>query len=314
MTTRRKVAVLGSINVDIVVRAARLPRPGETLHGESFALTLGGKGANQACAAARLGCDVSFIGRTGADGFGAFAREKLGAFGLPGNHIRTETAAGTGIAIIAIDSRGENAITLVAGANGRVGVPDVEAARTELLAARVLLLQCETPFDASLAAARMVSTAGGIVILDPAPAPDGGIPHDLLALADVLTPNESEASSLARMAVHDRDSALAAAGWLRDSGAKAVVVTLGGAGLVYMDGQNHGFLPAFPVAAIDTVAAGDCFNAGLAHALAGGAILRDAVHFAAACGALAVTRKGAAEAAPTLEEAEALCVAHPLAG
>lgn len=312
MSPAPKIAVLGSINVDIVVRAARLPRPGETLHGESFALTLGGKGANQACAAARLGGDVTFIGRTGNDGFGTFARDRLAAFGLPLTHVATDPASGTGIAIVAIDSHGENAITLVAGANGAVSERDVAAARNGLLAAKVLLLQCETPFEPALAAARIVAGTGGLVILDPAPAPAGGIPPELLALASVVTPNESEAAALTGISVQDRQSALAAARRLRESGANAAVIKLGSAGLVWLDGQSEGFLPPFPVDAIDTVAAGDCFNAGLAHALASGAILGDALRFAAACGACAVTRKGAADAAPTLEEARTLLSAHPL--
>lgn len=304
MIAAPRIAVLGSVNVDIVVRAARLPRPGETLHGESFALTLGGKGANQACAAARLGADVCLIARTGQDGFGDFAREKLSGFGLRLDHVARDTAAGTGIAIIAVDSRGENAITLVAGANALVSPQDAAQASSALGAARVLLLQCETPFAASLAAARTVAAAGGTVILDPAPAPQGGIPAELLALADLVTPNETEAASLTGITVTDRDSGLAAARRLRESGAKAAIVKLGGAGLVFAAADSEGFLPPFPAEVVDTVAAGDCFNAGLAYALAGGAILREALRFASACGALAVTKMGAAEAAPCLQDVQ----------
>ncbi|HRJ70402.1 MAG TPA: ribokinase, partial [Beijerinckiaceae bacterium] len=280
MSDAARIAVLGSVNVDLVVRAGRLPRPGETLHGESFTLALGGKGANQACAAARLGADVCFIARTGTDGFGDFACDRLAAFGLGLDHLARESAVGAGIAVIAVDSRGENAITIVSGANARLSPADAEAARAELSGSAVLLVQCETPFDASLAAARIVASAGGRVILDPAPAPQAGIPVDLMALADLVTPNETEAALLTGIPVRDRDSALAAARALRESGARAAVVKLGGAGLVYADADSEGFLPPFAVRVVDTVAAGDCFNAGLAVALAGGANLLAALSFA----------------------------------
>jgi len=303
---RARIAVVGSINVDIVVRATRFVRPGETMHGDSFALALGGKGANQAVAAAKLGAEVCFVGRTGTDAFGAMARERLAAFGLDLTHVAETTDTGTGIATIAVDSTGQNAITIVAGANARVSPADVAAAADALSRAQMLMLQCETPFAAALAAAQRVRAAGGRVILDPAPAPEEGLPADLLAAADIITPNESEAAILTGIAVSDGDSARAACAALRARGAGIAVVKLGGAGLVYDTGLSGGFLPAFSVRTIDTVAAGDSFNAGLAVALAEGIALPRALRFAAACGALATTKAGASEAAPLRAEVENL--------
>lgn len=304
--SRPRIAVVGSINVDIVVRAQRFVQPGETMHGDSFALALGGKGANQAVAARRLGGDVGFIARTGRDAFGQMARERLAAFDLSLDHVAESTACGTGIATIAIDASGQNAITIVAGANGELSAGDLEHAAPLLSAARTLLLQCETPLATSEAAARTVRAHGGLVILDPAPAPAAGIPADLLALADVVTPNETEAQMLTGLPVSTSDSARAACAALCAMGARAAVVKLGGAGLVYQDGASAGFIPPFRVNAIDTVAAGDCFNAGLAIALSEGIAFAPSLRFASACGALATTRRGASDAAPARAEVEKL--------
>ena len=304
-----RIAVVGSINIDIAVRSARLPKPGETLHGDSFALSLGGKGANQAAASARLGADVTFVGRIGTDMFGDLARQELARFGLAPAFITSDPGAGTGIATIGIDAAGENAITIVSGVNAHVSVADVHAAAYRLSGARALLLQCETPFAASIEAAGLVRASGGVVILDPAPAPREGIPKELLALVDLLTPNESEAMALTGITVNSRESGLAAARKLRETGARGVIIKLGAAGLIYATPEAAGFLPAFNVNAVDTVAAGDCFNAGLAVALGEGARISAALCFAAACGAVAVTRAGAADSAPTRPEAEAL-VSH----
>jgi len=299
------IAVVGSINLDIVVRTARLPRPGETVHGDSVTLTLGGKGANQAVAARRLGANVLFVGRTGTDGFGGIVRDHLTRYAVSLADIGTSATASTGMATIGIDSTGQNAITVVAGANAEVSADDVAAVAARLTRARVLLLQCETPAEASLAAARLVRDAGGVVILDPAPVPADGIAA-FAGLAGVVTPNESEAAALTGIAVTSRDSAVAAALCLRAMGFERAIVKCGGAGLVLAEGDSTAFIAPFPVVAVDTVAAGDCFNAGLAYALARGDRFADAARFAAATGALAVTRRGAAEAAPTLQDVDKL--------
>jgi ribokinase len=309
-----RVAVVGSVNVDLAVRAERFVRPGETMRGDSFAMSLGGKGANQAVAAARLGADVLFIARTGRDSFGDFARTALARAGLDLAHVVAHRGAGTGIAIIALDSAGQNAITIVPGENDSVSAEDCDASAGLLARSRVLLLQCETPQSASIAAARIVRSSGGMVILDPAPAPKDGISPELIELCDVVTPNESEAASLTGLAVTDAASGLAAARALVAQGFISAVVKLGGAGLVWVSGEKHGFLPAVPVKVVDTVAAGDCFNAGLAVALGEGRTLEESLHIALACGALAVTRAGAADAAPTRPEVADLLARHGISG
>ena len=310
MNGAARLAVVGSINIDIAVRMARLPQPGETLNGDSFALSLGGKGANQAVAACKLGADITFVSRIGRDGFGEIAASRLAAFDLDLAHVTPTDAAGTGIATIGIDREGQNAIVVVAGANGLVSPDDVAAAESQLAGARTLLLQCETPASASIAAARIVRAGGGRVILDPAPVPVNGLDSALIRLVDVVTPNESEAEALTGIAVCDRESGLAAARALREMGFPAAIVKLGGKGVVYHSGAQTGFLPPFAVKVVDTVAAGDSFNAGLGVALGEGQGIGAALRFASACGALAVTRAGASDAAPSRREVDDFLAAH----
>jgi len=301
-----RVAVVGSINIDIAVRTSRIPQPGETLHGKSAALALGGKGANQAVAARKLGAEIVFVGLTGADGFASLARQELARFDVPLAHVGRVTDTGTGIATISIDHAGQNAILVVAGANGLVSPAHVAAASAELARTRVLLLQCETPAEAAIAAARIVKAAGGLVVLDPAPVPADGIHPDLIPLVDLVTPNETEARQLTGMAVSDHDSAQSAAAALLGQGYGAAIVKLGGKGLIYRSPTESGSLAPIPVSVVDTVAAGDSFNAGLAVALAEGESLADALAFANACGALAVTKPGAADAAPLRIDVDAV--------
>ena len=301
------VLVFGSVNVDITVHAPRLPQPGETLHAQAYAIGLGGKGANQAAAAARLGAQVAFIGRTGHDQMGAQARNLLKEYGLDLAGLADDEAAGTGIAQITVGmADGQNVIALVAGANMRLDETDVERAAARLAEARVLLLQLETPLEASLALAARARAAGVTVILDPAPAPEGGLDADVLKAVDIVTPNETETACLLGRRPVTAEDGIAAARALVARGCRIAIVKLGGNGVAFAGDGGEGFIPPFPVTVVDTVAAGDCFNGGLATALARGDALPDAVRFAAACGAIAVTRPGAAAAAPTLAEAEAL--------
>lgn len=299
------IAVFGSINVDVTAYAERLPKPGETVHGTSYLTGLGGKGANQAAAAARLGAGVAMIGRVGTDSFGALARAELASFGVSLAHV-ADDAAGTGIAIIGVDARGENVITVIAGANGAMGGADAVRAGPALDRAKVLLLQLEVPLTGALAAAARVRAGGGAVVLDPAPAPPTGLAPEVYAAVDILTPNESETGALTGTTPTNPAEGLAAAKALRARGLKAAIVKLGAQGVCVAsaDGERH--IPAFRVTTIDTVAAGDCFNGGLAFALSRGEPLTEAVRFAAACGALSTTKKGAAASAPTLAEVEAL--------
>lgn len=301
------VLVFGSVNVDITVYAPRLPAPGETLHAQRYAIGLGGKGANQAAAAARLGAPVALFGRTGCDEMGAQARALLDGYGIDLSGLGSDDGAGTGIAQITVGAAdGQNMIAIVGGANMRLGPADVERAAARLADARVLLLQLETPLQASLELAARARAAGVTVVLDPAPAPEGGLDPAVLKAVDIITPNETETAALLGRRPATREDGIAAARDLVARGCRIAIVKLGGNGVAYAGRGREGFVPAFPVTVVDTVAAGDCFNGGLAVALARGDALPDAVRFAAACGAVAVTRPGAAAAAPTLAEVDAL--------
>jgi ribokinase len=300
------VVVFGSINIDVTAYGERLPRPGETLRGERHALGLGGKGANQAAAAARLGAPTSLIGRVGSDPFGAEARRLLAGCDIGIDSVHIDADHGTGIAIIHVEPSGENAITIIGGANLALDDSDVERNAGTFAMARVLLLQLEVPPEASFHAAVRARAAGATVIFDPAPAPPPERLAGILAVADIITPNETETEALTGLRPHDRDSALRAADLLHRKGAATVLVKLGAAGVVVSAREARLLIPPFKVKPVDTVAAGDCFNGGLAFALARGDDLVAAARLAAACGALATTRYGAAAATPTLDEVDAL--------
>lgn len=300
------VAVLGSINVDVVAYAPRLPRPGETLHGTGYALTLGGKGANQAVAAARLGSSVSLIGRTGDDRFADLAVTELEASGIETGLVLRDPASATGLAVIGVDAQGENAITVIAGANFLLDGTDIERSRAVLERSRVVMLQLETPPSVSYIAADIARGAGARVIFDPAPAPYDGLDADLYRRVDILTPNEIETEALVGFRPRSAEEARDASRRLRERGVGTAIVKLGAAGCFLGGPDGEAFVPPFAVEAIDTVAAGDCFNGGLANALDRGLSMAEAVRFAAACGALGTTRRGAAASAPARAEVEAL--------
>jgi ribokinase len=304
------IAVLGSINMDVIAYLDRLPKPGETLHGTSYKIGLGGKGANQAVAIRKLGGDLCFIGRTGADSFGEAARAELSSYDVDLAYVRSDENAATGIAIIKVGEGGQNMISVVAGANAVVDESDVSQGRAELAAARVLLLQLEVPLAASLAAAKVVRAAGGTVILDPAPAPRKALPPEVFAAIDLVTPNESETAGILGWQPESSDDGLRAARELRGKGFRTAIVKLGARGVVFSAPSAEGFVPPFAVDAIDTVAAGDTFNGGLAVAIDEGKPLAEAVRFAAACGALSTTKKGASAAAPTRSEVDAFLAAR----
>lgn len=306
MTHNRPIVVFGSVNIDVCAYSGRLPRRGETVHGTGYAMGLGGKGANQAAAAARLGGNVAMVGRTGRDGFGEMARSRLAGFGVQTGHLHSDPGHPTGIAVIGVESSGENCITVVGGANMAVGTEDVARAAPLFGSAAVLLLQLEIPLAAGLAAASAVRAGGGRIILDPAPAPHGGLDPAVFRAVDAMTPNELETEALVGVRPSSPDEAAAAAQRLAERGLSIAVVKMGARGVWYRGLGQQGYVPPFPVTAVDTVAAGDCFNGGLAFALARGDGLADAVRFAAACGALATTRAGAADSAPTLAEVAAL--------
>ncbi len=299
------IAVFGSINMDITAYMPRLPRPGETLQGREYKLGLGGKGANQAVAAAKLGSDVRFICRLGDDDFSTPAERELASYGLDLSLVSKVPQGATGIAIINVGEGGENYISLIGGGNLTMDDTDVERGRSALQSAAVLLLQLEVPLAASLKAAAITRSHGGKVILDPAPAPDSGLSPDVLKSVDVITPNETEAGLLLGWQPTTPEEGLRAAQELRARGTATAVVKLGAKGLAVAGDGIDAILPPFKVTAIDTVAAGDSFNGGLAHALEQGRPMVEALRFAAACGALSTTKRGASAAAPTGADVEA---------
>lgn len=299
------IVVCGSHNTDLVVQAPRLPGPGETVLGGDLVTAQGGKGANQAVAAARLGAAVTFVARLGCDAFGDAAAAALAAEGLNLAYLGRDDAAPSGVGLIVVGPGGQNQIAVAPGANLRLTPAHVAEAAPAFAAARVVLLQLENPLETVLAAARAGHDHGATVILNPAPAQP--LPEAVWPLVDVLTPNETEAGLLAGVA-----EPAEAATRLLARGPATVLVTLGAAGvLVAQAGQPTQHLPAFKVQAIDATAAGDAFNGALAVALARGQVLPAAVRFAQAAGGLATTRLGAFPSLPRLAELEALLAVQP---
>jgi len=299
----KKILVVGSSNTDMIVRVPRIPRPGETVLGSGFSMAGGGKGANQAVAAARAGGRVTFIARVGDDVFGERALDGFAADGIDTRFVLRTPGAASGIALIDVDDRGENSISVASGANALLSAADVGAAAGALAAADVVLLQLESPIEAVEAAVRWAGENGVPVILNPAPARP--LEDRLLARVTVLTPNETEAELLSGIAVRDEGGVRAAAARLRARGPRTVVVTLGERGVYALAPEFEGFLPAFRAEAVDTTAAGDVFNGALAVALAEERPLAGALRFAQAAAAISVTRPGAQPSAPTRAEIEA---------
>ena len=301
------VVVVGSLNMDFVVRVARLPAPGETVIGSGFQMIPGGKGANQACATGRLGSPriaVRMAGRVGYDLFADHLKASLSAAGVDVGAVNATRAQPTGVALIWVDAAGQNSIVVAPGANHELAARDVEALRPTLRGASLALFQLETPLPAVEAALRLAREEGARTILDPAPAQ--ALAPALLALVDILTPNETEALILlgrapARVAASD---APALARSLRERGARTVIVKLGDQGCYYDDGARLFHSPAFPVEVRDSTAAGDTFNAAVAVALAEGQAIEEALRFANAAAAISVTRVGAQASVPARSEVD----------
>jgi ribokinase len=298
--TRTSVAVVGSINMDVAVRVAALPRPGETVPGADAVLSLGGKGANQAVAAARLGADVTLIGCLGSDAFGEAASQALLAGKVDLCGVQVLAGIATGVALITIGSDGQNMISVSPGANAALSAAAILSHGLALSRCKVLLLQNETPVEAAHAAIQIARAGEALVICDPAPAV--GYDRALIAAADIITPNETEAAMLTGRAITDRASALEAARWLVAQGARNAIVKLGADGVVHAGREGEGHVAAPAVVAVDTVAAGDCFNGALAVALAEGMAFRDALAFACRAASIAVTRAGASASMPYRHE------------
>jgi ribokinase len=297
------VVVFGSINMDLVARTPQLPTPGETLTGHSFEMVPGGKGANQAVAVARLGVPTVMVGRVGNDTFGQALLHGLQTSGVTADRILTDAETHSGVAVIAVDDASENHIIVIPGANGRVDHTDVDRLKEILPQTQVLMLQLEIPLPAVVAAAQAAKEAGVTVILDPAPA-RSDLPEELYPLVDIITPNQVETSQLVGFSVNDRATATEAAQVLHQRGIPIVIIKLGRQGAVCFTAEETFEIPPFPVQAIDTVAAGDAFNGGLAAALAEGLPLQAATKQASAVAAISVTRAGAQPSLPTRAELE----------
>jgi len=296
-----RLAVVGSLNMDLVVRVGRLPEPGETVLGDDLRQIPGGKGANQAVSAAKLGAEVAMVGRVGDDPFGQVLRQNMAMSGVNVRHVAALPGMATGTAMIVVEAEtGRNVIAVSPGANAHLTVADIDAAREAIVTADALLLQLETPLSTVLRAAELAAQAGTKVILNPAPA--AVLPSELLGLVTFLVPNESEASLLADLPVRSLTDAEEAGRVLLARGVGNVLVTLGCQGVLAMTGADAVHIPARKVAAVDTTAAGDTFIGAFALAFAGGLTLPRALEFGCAAATLSTTRPGAQISMPDADE------------
>jgi ribokinase len=294
------IVVIGSSNTDMIIQVPRIPKPGETILGGKFSMAAGGKGANQAVAAARAGGDVTFISRVGQDMFGKKAIDGFNNDGINTEYIVFDPVAPSGVAEIFVADDGENSIAVASGANMNLTQQDISDAEKVIEAADTVLMQLEIPLETVETAAKIANQARNRVILNPAPAQP--LPDTLLKSISLLTPNESEAELLTGIKVIDENSAHNAAKVLLEKGVQAIVVTLGDKGALLVSNEMSKIIPGYRVEAVDTTAAGDVFNGGLAVALSEGKTLYDAVTFANAAAALSVTALGAQPSAPGREE------------
>jgi ribokinase len=297
-----KVVVVGSTNTDMTVRVPRIPSPGETALGRDFRVTAGGKGANQAVAAARAGGGVVFVTALGTDDFGERALENLVRERIDVSLVRRVPGAPSGVALICVDDEGENSIAVAAGANGELRPEDVEPIARVLEPDDVMLVQLEIPLSTVEAAARLAVARRARLILNPAPART--LPDSLLSGVSLITPNEREAEHLTGVNLSDRIALTRAAAALHDQGVQGVLVTLGARGVFISTASGSELVPGFTVDAVDTTAAGDVFNGSLAVGLVERRSMEDAVRFASAAAALSVTRPGAQASAPWRAEIE----------
>ena len=303
-TAKKKIVVIGSSNTDMVIRTPQIPRPGETVLGGGFFMAPGGKGANQAVAAARAGGDVHFIARVGDDIFGRRSLDGFVSDGIHAERIIQDKDAPSGVALIIVGPDGENCIAVASGANARLAVSDIRQAEPIIASADIVLMQLESPLETVREAAEIAASAGVPVILNPAPA--RALDDDILSRVAYLTPNETEAEILTGITLINKSDLAKAADALLAKGMKAVLITLGAKGVYVATREKKEVVPAFKVIPVDTTAAGDAFNGALAVALAEGRPLFEAARFANAAAALATTKMGAQPSLANRPEIERL--------
>lgn len=305
---KSKVVVVGSYNTDLTIKTGRIPRPGETIIGGVFSEGGGGKGANQAVAAARTGANVSFIARVGNDTLGKLGIQRLGEEGICTDYIFRDTHAATGVAFIVVDERGENSIVVASGANAKLSSTDIDKANDEISSADVLLVQLESPVDAIYSAIKKAHDKGAMVILNPAPAQT--LSSKILNDIDVITPNKVEAEMITGIKVSDEDSLRSIVLKFFDSGIKTVIITLGSKGMFVGSSEWMKLIPAYKVCPVDSTGAGDIFSGALAAFLAEGMQMEKAVKMAAASASISVTRLGAQSSAPNRKEIEEFLIKY----
>ena len=304
MVKRPRIVIVGSINLDLVARVPKLPRPGETVLGREFKQVPGGKGANQAVAAALLGADVTMIGRVGDDLFGGQLIDALRQRGVRTDLVQPTAGTTSGLALIGVEGSGQNAIIVIGGANQRLSPDDVREREAAIAAADALLVQLEVPLETVAAALEIARRSGVFAVLDPAPA--ANLPNALLAV-DLISPNQTEAEALTGLVVRSASDAARAAAALHQQGVRQVVIKLGEQGALASEAGGEAIhVPAPAVTVVDTTAAGDAFTAALAVALIEGQPLALATRLACAAGSLATTREGAQDAMPMREDVERL--------
>ncbi len=296
------ITVIGSSNTDMVIKTSKLPAPGETILGGDFFMNAGGKGANQAVAAARLGGKVSFIAKTGDDVFGKQARQLFEIENINTNNLVIDADHPSGVALITVDAHGENCIVVAPGSNSYLTQNDIDLALEEILSSTLILMQLEIPLETVIYVANIAYKAGKKIILNPAPA--AKISDDLLSKLYMITPNETEAELISGIAVTDTESAILAAQNLYERGVKVVIITLGSKGALLYTGDEARVIESPKVEAVDTTAAGDVFNGAIAVAISEGMELDEAIKFACKAAAISVTRMGAQSSAPYRKEIE----------
>lgn len=299
------ICIIGSINMDLVIKVDRMVKVGETILSKGLYKNSGGKGANQAVAASRLGANVHMIGKVGSDDTGDVLLRKLTEDNVVVNFVGRDSANPTGMAIITVDELGNNSIIVVPGANMNIDCEDVERAESIIKMSKLVIAQFETPVEATIAAFKIARKNGVTTILNPAPARE--IPEELLALTDIIVPNETEAYELTKIKIENEDSIRFASKKFLDNGVKYVIITLGERGSVLVSNEGYELLKAVKVNAIDTTAAGDSFIGALACVLCryekiGFKLIKEAITFANKVSSMVVQKSGAQESLPTLEE------------